>query len=572
MDDEKLSRLWEPGARAGAGLAKLRTPITVLFSDIKGSTSYAEKKGDVEYMAMLTRHNSILFPVIEAAGGAVVKTIGDSILAKFDDPVAAVKAAAGMQRALAKDREGHEETDQIHIRIGLHYGMGLVKDNDVFGDVVNAAAHVQHQANAEQILITDALLDAVRAARLPFAKMGRAELKGKDEPIDLYAVAWSESETQQLIEEIQAQAESSFNEQKKQLEELEEEFAAARDQWWTERRALNSELEELAGAFERARETARQQLSDDFQAELRFQIKGLIRKSEQLEQDLASARQRFEAERNNLKAQIASMQASIVDAVERSNNPARMSVAAREQLEAHVTAAKRDSQIQWERERSKLQNEIERLKKAVLTDEKREAVRHAVLEKLGKVPTDSLGGKTSDRWEREFHNARTQWEIEREQLNVAIKKLEMDLQRTQISMRGEIFQEMRAQFESKLAEANLERDRLEQEVQFVTGELASERQRLNARIKTLEEALGEAQEATRKQVIADLHGQFDAKLQEANRLRARVERKHHDLLEEWEGERRRTKKQIATTEEKLKEAREAAFKAQRTSDRTRLSD
>jgi class 3 adenylate cyclase len=572
MDDEKLSRLWEPGARAGAGLAKLRTPITVLFSDIKGSTSYAEKKGDVEYMAMLTRHNSILFPVIEAAGGAVVKTIGDSILAKFDDPVAAVKAAAGMQRALAKDREGHEETDQIHIRIGLHYGMGLVKDNDVFGDVVNAAAHVQHQANAEQILITDALLDAVRAARLPFAKMGRAELKGKDEPIDLYAVAWSESETQQLIEEIQAQAESSFNEQTKQLEELEEEFAAARDQWWTERRALNSELEELAAAFERARETARQQLSEDFVAELRFQIKGLIRKSEQLEQDLASARQRFEAERNNLKAQIASMQASIVDAVERSNNPARMSVAAREQLEAHVTAAKRDSQVQWERERNKLQNEIERLKKAALTDEKREAARYAVLEKLGKVPTDPLGRKTPDRSEREFHNARTQWEIEREQLNLAIKKLEMDLQRTQISMRGEIFQEMRAQFESKLAEANLERDRLEQEVQFVTGELASERQRLNARIKTLEEALGEAQEATRKQVIADLHSQFDAKLQEANRLRARVERKHHDLLEEWEGERRRTKKQIATLEEKLKEAREAAYKAQRTSDRARLSD
>src|SRR5215813_1284146 len=106
MDDEKLSQLWEPNARAEGRLEKLRTPITVLFSDIKGSTSYAEKKGDVEYMAMLTRHNAILFPVIEAEGGAVVKTIGDSILAKFADPVAAIKAAAGMQRALAKDREG----------------------------------------------------------------------------------------------------------------------------------------------------------------------------------------------------------------------------------------------------------------------------------------------------------------------------------------------------------------------------------------------------------------------------------------------------------------------------------
>src|SRR5262249_34432391 len=125
------------------------------------------------------------------------------------------------------------------------------------------------------------------------------------------------------------------------------------------------------------------------------------------------------------------------------------------------------------------------------------------------------------------------------------------------------------QFESKLAEANLERDRLEQEVQFVTSELASERQRLNARIKALEDALPEAQEAARKQAVAELQAQHDSKVQEANRLRGRVERKHHNLLEEWEGERRRTKKQIAMLEEQLKEAREAAFRAQKTSDRTR---
>src|SRR5262249_37192958 len=222
MDDDKLARLWESGARAGAGLAKLRTPITILFSDIKGSTSYAEKKGDVEYMAMLTRHNSILFPVIEAEGGSVVKTIGDSILAKFDDPVAAVRAAAGMQRALVKDRVGREEIDQIQIRIGLHYGMGLVKDNDVFGDVVNAAAHVQHQAKPEQVVITDVLVDAARAAGFACAKMGRAELKGKSEPIDLYAVAWSDSATQQLIEEIQTQAENRASDLKKQLNQVEE--------------------------------------------------------------------------------------------------------------------------------------------------------------------------------------------------------------------------------------------------------------------------------------------------------------------------------------------------------------
>src|SRR5204863_2571701 len=141
-----------------------RTPMTILFSDIKGSTQYAEQRGDVEYMTMIDRHNRLLFPVIDAEGGQIVKTIGDSILARFDDPVAAVRAAAAMQQVLAKDRDGREEIDQIRIRIGLHFGLGLVKDSDVFGDVVNAASHVEHQAEAGQVLITNALVEAAKAA------------------------------------------------------------------------------------------------------------------------------------------------------------------------------------------------------------------------------------------------------------------------------------------------------------------------------------------------------------------------------------------------------------------------
>src|SRR3989454_7802088 len=106
MDKDKLQELWEARLQAEQGLERLRTPMTILFSDIKGSTAYAEKKGDVEYMSMINRHNSILFPVIEREGGRVVKTIGDAILACFQDPVAAVKAAAGMQRVLVDDRRG----------------------------------------------------------------------------------------------------------------------------------------------------------------------------------------------------------------------------------------------------------------------------------------------------------------------------------------------------------------------------------------------------------------------------------------------------------------------------------
>jgi class 3 adenylate cyclase len=549
-------------------LEKLRTPMTILFSDIKGSTAYAEKKGDVEYMAMINRHNSILFPVIEAEGGRVVKTIGDAILACFQDAVAAVKAGVGMQRALVEDRKGRADIDQIHIRVGLHTGMGLLKDGDVFGDVVNAASRVQHQADVEQVLITDVLLSAARTAGFEYAKMGRAQLKGKDQPIDLYAVAWSQSATQQLIELVQTDYEKKLKDQRKQQQQIEEEFEVARDQWRAERRNLNNEIEQLEEAVERARQAAKVQTSEDLYSELRFQLEEAVRVRQQSEQNLIGAREKFEAERRALKAQIASMQGAAVEAMERSNNPARLALAVNERLEGRLAEAKQEWQLQWNGERKRFQAEIERLKKAALPsagDQRKDAARRAVLEKLGKTPGGSPGPqvRTADQWQREFEDSKILWENERDQLNLKIKKLEMELQRSQDSVRGEVFQEMRAQYEPKIAEANRERQRLEHEIRSLTTDLATERQRLNARIAQLEQALPEAQEAARKQAMAESHVQFDAKLEEANRLRSRQERKQQDAAEEWAAELRRAKKQIASLEDQLKEAKETAYKAQK---------
>ena len=572
MDRDRLQELLEARAQAEQELEKLRTPMTILFSDIKGSTSYAEKKGDVEYMAMINRHNSILFPVIEREGGRIVKTIGDAILACFHDPVAAVKAASDMQRVLVEDRKGRDEINQIHIRIGLHTGVGLIKDGDVFGDVVNAASRVQHQADTEQILITDVLLEAAKTAGFECAKMGRAELKGKDEPMDLYAVAWSETATQQLIEQVQTQYEKRFRDQKKLQNDLEDEFEKARDQWRAERRTLTGEIEQLEETLERARAAARAQTSEDLQSELRFQLEEAIRARQQLEEQLADLRHKHEAERNNLKAQVAATQASAVEAMERLNNPARMTVAINERVEARVAEAKQEWQLQWEGERRRLNAEIERLKKAAspsAIQQRREATKRAVLQKLGKLPPGSTGPapKTADQWQKEFEDAKIGWDTEREQLKVKIKKLEMELQRSKDTVRAEIFQEMRAQYEPRIADLNRERQQLEQEIQSLTGELSSERRRLNTRVEDLEKAIPEAQQVARKQALAEAQSDLEMKLEEAARLRSRLERKHQDATEEWEAERRRLAKQVTALEDQLKEAREAAFKAQKSGPR-----
>jgi class 3 adenylate cyclase len=566
MDNDKLEELLQVREQADLELEKLKKPMTILFSDIRGSTAYAEKQGDFEYMKMISRHYGMLFPLIEEHGGRVVKTLGDAILAQFDDQVGAIKAAAGMQRALARDRESCEEIDQIRIRIGLHYGLGLIKDNDVFGDVVNAASRVQHQAEAEQILITDVLLDAAKSAGFQCAKMGRAEMRGKDEPIDLYLVAWSDTATQQLIEEVQARYEKQLKDYKKQHDGLEDDFEQARDQWRAERRNFNAEIEGLEEAVERARQGAREQLSTDLQSEIRFQLEEAVRSREQIEQELASTRQKFEAERINFKAQIASMQASVLDAMERSNNPARMAASLREQVEARVAEAKQDWQLQWDSERKRSKAEIDRLKKSGGSgDQKKDAARRAVLQKLGKLPSGEIApaAKSADQWESEFTEAKIQWETEREQLNLKIRKLEREVLRTHDSIRSDVFMELRAQYDAKLQEAERDRQQLELEIQSLTSELASERQRLTARIDQLQTAIPEAQESARKQAIAELKNEFDMKVDEANRARSRVERKQQDVVEEFESEKRQLKKQIAALEEQLKEAKEAAYKAQK---------
>jgi len=569
MDKDNLEDLLESRAQADQELGKLRVPMTILFSDIKGSTRYAEKKGDVEYVAMINRHNAMLFPVIEREGGLVVKTIGDSILAKFDDPVCAIKAAAGMQRALAEDRAGREEIDQIRIRIGMHHGLGLMKDKDVFGDVVNAASRVEKQADAEQILITGVLVEAARLAGYDCAKMGRADLKGKDEPIDLYAVAWSESYTQQLISEIQAGYEKKLTELRKQLGNIEEEYAIARDQWRADRRGLVTEIEKLEESVEKTAAEARERLSADLQSELRFKIDELQRARDLVEQDLASFRDQSETERTNLKAQIVALQASVVDAMERANNPGRASAVVREQVDARLENAKREWQLQWEAERKRLMLDIEHLKKgASSTDEKKEAARRALLEKLGKRPAGSSGPppKSVEQWEREFEATKIEWETEREGLDVKVRKLEFELQRNRDVVRDEILQQMRTEYATRLTDANRELEQLKEEVQAATSELATERQRLNARNKALEDLLPQAQEAARKQAMAELQTEFESRIEEAHRLRTRADRKYQDLFEDLEAEKRRSAKQIQTLEDQLKEARGAAFRAQKSAD------
>lgn len=173
-------------------LEKFRRAVTVLFTDIKGSTAYFERFGDIAGLAMVHECNDLLRLAIEHHSGRVIKTIGDAVMAAFDDCNESVRAAIAMQRQLREKNAGRKKEDELQVRIGLHYGTGILKSDDVFGDVVNVASRVESMAEAGQIIISDSLRERISPSEFSVVPLGRFRLKGKSEDRDLFQVQWDE--------------------------------------------------------------------------------------------------------------------------------------------------------------------------------------------------------------------------------------------------------------------------------------------------------------------------------------------------------------------------------------------
>jgi class 3 adenylate cyclase/CHAT domain-containing protein len=187
---------------------KYSREVTILFTDIKGSTQFFEKRGDLEGRAMVQAHNDLLFPIVEKHGGTVIKTIGDAIMASFQLPSDAVASAIEMQRSLECHNRDTNAGEGISVRIGINHGTGLVETNDVFGDVVNVAARIESLADGGEILVSETVYNAVRYSDDVILRYrSDAEVKGKSEPIKLYSAAWNDD----LVCSVSGNAFSSYS-------------------------------------------------------------------------------------------------------------------------------------------------------------------------------------------------------------------------------------------------------------------------------------------------------------------------------------------------------------------------
>ena len=163
--------------------------ITVLFTDLVGSTeiSYAISPDAAD--ELLRAHFSVLRRAIAGSGGVEVKGLGDGVMVVFRSTSAALSCAVAMQQAVHRDNVGARH--QLGLRIGLSGGEATMESNDYYGDPVIEAARLCAHADAGQILATDAVrVMSGRRSPYLFEPLGALELKGLPEPVGVLDVRW----------------------------------------------------------------------------------------------------------------------------------------------------------------------------------------------------------------------------------------------------------------------------------------------------------------------------------------------------------------------------------------------
>ena len=152
--------------------------VTILFTDIEGSTELTEELGDERWLELLHEHNALVRQEVQAHGGYEVKSQGDGFMIAFSSAREALRCATGIQQALDAYATNHRE-HPVRVRIGLHTGEVLRDDDDFFGRNVVLAARIGAEAGGGEILVSSVLKTLVESTGdWTFEDERELELKG----------------------------------------------------------------------------------------------------------------------------------------------------------------------------------------------------------------------------------------------------------------------------------------------------------------------------------------------------------------------------------------------------------
>ncbi|MBV9454760.1 MAG: adenylate/guanylate cyclase domain-containing protein [Rubrobacter sp.] len=177
------NELLRPGEQISVG------SLTILFTDLRDSTSFYRKIGDAPAFGRVLDHFGVLREAIAEEDGALVKTIGDAVMAVFRRPISALRAILSAQQQLASPTPG---ASPFHLKAGIHHGpciaVTMNERLDYFGSVVNIAARLERLSSGTDVIISDAIRYDPEVTELlskPDSQLAaerfEAKLKGFDE-------------------------------------------------------------------------------------------------------------------------------------------------------------------------------------------------------------------------------------------------------------------------------------------------------------------------------------------------------------------------------------------------------
>ncbi len=164
-------------------------PVTVLFTDIAGSTAMTQKLGDAGAQQVVRAHNRIVREALTQYGGKEVKHTGDGIMASFPTTSNGVESAIMMQQGVMAHNTSNPELP-LHLKIGINAGEPIAEDNDLFGSTVQMAARIVDKAQADQIFVSEIVRGICAGKPIKFTNRGAFEMKGFDGGVVLYEVLW----------------------------------------------------------------------------------------------------------------------------------------------------------------------------------------------------------------------------------------------------------------------------------------------------------------------------------------------------------------------------------------------
>ncbi len=170
--------------------------VTILFTDMEGSTSLTQRLGDAKAQELLRTHNTIVRDALKNHGGAEIKHTGDGIMASFATASKALACATAIQTTFAEHNEaaaarpstGSGLAEVIRVRIGLNAGEPVAEEEDLFGTAVQLAARVCAQAEPGQVLAANVVRELAAGKPFLFSDQGDVVLRGFEDPVRLYEV------------------------------------------------------------------------------------------------------------------------------------------------------------------------------------------------------------------------------------------------------------------------------------------------------------------------------------------------------------------------------------------------